>query len=175
SRLAPVDDLRVQAQLRLLEVRARIVRGEPVEAALAALDTFAGEHALPGVQAHAALAHALAAVARGLDAAAPFARALAEADASRIPADLRMVVAAKVDWLLARGEVGEAAALAERVAGWVARDYACALLRLRVVHALGDRAAWQAELARVRALAGERTLPATLEQAPVPAAPGVPT
>jgi hypothetical protein len=82
-----------------------------------------------------------------------------------------MVVVPEVDWLLDQGKVGEAATLGERLAGWVARDYDCALLRLRIFHALGDRALWQAELARVRALAGEREVPASLQASPAPAAP----
>ena len=119
------------------------------------------------MRAHAALAHALASATRhGSEAATQFAHALAAADASRIPADLRAVVVAEADWLLAQGKVGEAATLGERLAGWVARDYDCALLRLRIVHALGDAALWQAGLARVRALAGEREVPAALQQPP---------
>lgn len=169
ARLAPVDDARVQAQIRLLELRARLTLGEPVDATLAALDAFAIEHASPSVRAHAALAHALVAVAQRGDAATHFAHALAAADASRVPSDLRAVVVPEVEWLLGLGKVGEAATLGERLAGWVARDYECALLRLRIFHALGERALGQAELARVRALAGDRGIPAALLQEPPPA------
>ena len=57
-----------------------------------------------------------------------------------------------------------------RVAPWAARDYDCALLQVRLFHALGEPAAWSKALAQARELAGERELPADLVEPPPPRA-----
>ena len=57
-----------------------------------------------------------------------------------------------------------------RVARWADRDFDCALLQAGLYHALGQRATWQTALARARSLAGERTIPASLQNPPAPVA-----
>ena len=91
-----------------------------------------------------------------------YARALGEADALRIPLDLREVAIAYATWLIGRGEHGRAGALAERVAGFAARDFGSALLQVRVQQAMGDEALWRSALARAQALAGDRVIPPAL-------------
>jgi hypothetical protein len=56
----------------------------------------------------------------------------------------------------------EAGALVGRVAPWADRDYDCALLQLRLYHALGQRELWASALATARSLAGDRRIPAEL-------------
>jgi Tfp pilus assembly protein PilF len=80
----------------------------------------------------------------------------------RIPADLRDAVTAYATWLIGRGDTGRAGALAERIAGFTARDFDSALLQARVHRALGDAALWRAAVARAQSLAGDRTLPPEL-------------
>ena len=81
-----------------------------------------------------------AAVNPSADAAAndAYTRALGEADALRIPLDLREVAADYSAWLVRSGELPRAGATAERVAAWSARDFDSAIVQLRVQRALGD-------------------------------------
>jgi hypothetical protein len=99
-----------------------------------------------------------------------YARALGEADALRIPLDLREVATAYAGWLIERGDPARAAALAERVAGFAARDFGSALLQVRVQQSKGDEALWRNALARAQALAGERRIPLALASPPTVAA-----
>jgi hypothetical protein len=122
---------------------------------------------------YASLARAEAADARGDLAVArsEFGRALAQAEANRVPFDLVRVVASYTQYLLQHGEEAEASVVAERIAGWSERDYTASLVQLSVYHAIGSEA-WLSALERTRALAGERTIPAPLTQAPAPLAVG---
>jgi hypothetical protein len=81
------------------------------------------------------------------------------------------VVASYTQYLLQHGEEAEASVVAERIAGWSERDYTASLVQLSVYHAIGSEA-WLSALERTRALAGERTIPAPLTQAPAPLAVG---
>ncbi|MET0229910.1 MAG: hypothetical protein ABW186_03155, partial [Rhodanobacteraceae bacterium] len=115
-----------------------------------------------------ALAEAEWSAARGDDrgAGALFARALAMAEARGVPADVGGVSDAYGPWLLAHGRMREAGDVIGRVAPWAERDYASALLQVRLFHALGEPAAWSKALATARALAGERELPRDLLDPP---------
>ena len=61
-----------------------------------------------------------------------------------------------------RGGSGRMLRVSERVADFADRDYAAALVQLRVYRKLGPPAAWQSALARAQRLAGERRIPAEL-------------
>ncbi|WP_440225228.1 winged helix-turn-helix domain-containing protein [Dokdonella sp. MW10] len=100
-----------------------------------------------------------------------FREAMARADRRGVPADLVAVALAWTPHLLARRDEAQAAVVVGRVAAWAARDYDCALLQVRLLHALGRREAWQAALAQARALAGEREIPAELVTLDAPPAP----
>ena len=115
-----------------------------------------------------ALAEAEWSASRGDDdnAGTLFARALAMAEARGVPADVGGVSEAYGPWLLAHGRVREAGDVIGRVAPWAERDYASALLQVRLFHALGEPAAWSKALAGARLLAGERELPAELVEPP---------
>lgn len=87
-------------------------------------------------------------------------RALTAADQTRVPADLLETIQPYVDFLIERGDLAQAAALAGRAAGWAASDFDAAVLQVRLYRALGQAAEGSAAFDRARALAGERALPA---------------
>src|SRR5690606_22052736 len=109
-----------------------------------------------------------AASADGAQARAAFERALAQADTRRVPAELVEVAQAYLPWLVAGNDGARASVLAGRVGGWAEADHAAALLQLRFQHALGNADGWRNALVRARANAGERRIPAVLEQPPAP-------
>jgi Flp pilus assembly protein TadD len=91
-----------------------------------------------------------------------FAAALADAERWAVPADLAAVAVSYGNTLIAEGDFEHASTVIGRVARWADRDFDCALLQASLYHALGQRATWQTALARARALAGERSIPAML-------------
>ena len=142
--------------------------------AAAAADTKGRDHPeLPTLALYAALARAESAEGRGdVDGArAEFERALAQAEAKRVPFDVVRAVASYTEFLLRHGKEAEAGVVAERIAGWADQDYAASLVRLSVYHAAGSEA-WRSALARTQALAGERKVPPDLTSAPSPATKG---
>ena len=161
QQLAPGDDARTQARTRLLQVRAALASGQSPATALAGLVAYAQENPSPAAEICVALARAIA-TADGPDAATLHQRALDLADASQVPQDLRDATVAYATWLIGQHDLARAASLAERLAGSVAHDYPSALLRLRVYRALGNEALTRSALERVRALAGDRVIPADL-------------
>jgi DNA-binding winged helix-turn-helix (wHTH) protein len=101
------------------------------------------------------------------DAAASWYRlALDLADRRGVPADTALVAASYAPWLLQRGRTQEAGEVVGRVSPWAERDFACALLEVRLFAALGREDAWRQALARAERLAGERVIPAALRQPP---------
>lgn len=163
------DDARERARTFRLRVAALLADGRASEAAdaMRALSDFAARDRSAPARLYAQLASAEAGAASGeASAGAGFTAALAQADALRIPEDLREVAAAYSAWLVRAGDLARAGATAERVAGWSARDYESALVQLRVQRALGNPALWQGALTRAQALAGERAIPKDLQQPP---------
>jgi len=159
------DDARERAATARLRVRSLIMAGDVEHArqALASLEAFAARDG--SVPAHFYARLAAADVAAGRDDATAgdsYREALAEADALRIPEDIRDAADAYLAWQIDTRDLAGAGATAERVAGWAAHDYASALVQLRVQHALGDETLFRAALTRALALAGERTIPAEL-------------
>ncbi|HEV7491965.1 MAG TPA: transcriptional regulator [Rhodanobacteraceae bacterium] len=116
-----------------------------------------------------ALAEAEWAASRSDTAAAErsFRQALNLAEARGEPADVGGVTASFGPWLLSRGRLKDAGDVIGRVEPWADRDFDSAMLQVRLFHALGQPAAWSKALAQARALAGERRMPAELEQTPV--------
>jgi hypothetical protein len=93
--------------------------------------------------------------------------ALAERDG--IPEEIAVAIDAYASWLLERGRMGEAGALAGRVAPWAEHDFDMAMLQLRLLRSIGQRVQWQLAFDRARRLAGERSIPAELDPAQSPA------
>jgi hypothetical protein len=162
---------RVRAHLYLVQCRAQLQhpgQGDTVADTLAAATAWAASNADPVVTIYTRLlqAECAAAVGDAETARTSFDTAFELAETTRAP-NLRLEVARSFGlWLLQRGEAANAAIVAGRVAGWADRHYEAALLQLRVHHALGDTAPWRSTLANVRALAGEREIPAELLVAP---------
>ncbi|MET0230084.1 MAG: transcriptional regulator [Rhodanobacteraceae bacterium] len=113
-----------------------------------------------------ALAELAVAERRSDDAQREFAGALAAADTDGTPAYVAVVAGSYAEWMLASGRTDAARAIVGRLAGWADRDYRCALLQLRLFHAVGPAASWSAALERAQKLAGEREIPAELRQPP---------
>ena len=91
-----------------------------------------------------------------------FRAASASADRRGAPAELVAVANAYAPALLDAGDDADAAAVVGRVAAWGAHDFDCALLQLRLFHALGQREPWFNALRLAQALAGEREIPPSL-------------
>jgi len=151
----------------LVLVRAHIAAGA-LDAASKTAATLPACADDPGgtAKVQAALAEAeLAAAAGDQDkATTAFDRALALADESRTPTRVRDVVERYVEWLAsdAAAPDGRLLRVSERIADFADRDYAAAVVQLRVYRKLGPPAAWQTALGRAERLAGERRIPAEL-------------
>jgi len=83
-----------------------------------------------------------------------------------VPIDIRAVATSYGDFLLGAADLAQAGIVIGRLAPWTGSDFACALMQVRLYHALAQREAWQTALAQARALAGERSIPAALEAPP---------
>ncbi len=157
---------RERAGAWLVQIRAQIAQGSAQAAANAAkMHEWAGADEASAPRLFAALAAAEQAAAAGEQAAAgaAYERALAQAEAARVPEDLLEVCGSYAQWLIRGGDLARAGAVAARVASWAPRSYDAALLQLRLYHALGQPAPTRNAMAQVRRLAGERVLPPALE------------
>lgn len=99
-----------------------------------------------------------------------FGFAAASADRRGVPAEIVAVARAYAPVLLAAGERAQAAVVIGRVAPWAARDFDCALLQLRLFHAMEQREPWFSALRQAQALAGERAISTELLELRVPGA-----
>jgi ATP/maltotriose-dependent transcriptional regulator MalT len=166
------DGVAAYARWRLLEASQAQGNTQGIAEALAATDALGELRSNePTVRLYTALVQAEVADAQG-DAArarSEFERALAQAESTRIPFDLVRVVARYTRFLLQRGDVAQASAVADHIAKWAELDYSASLVRLDVDHAIGGEA-WATALARTRRLAGERDIPTTLTTPPSRAA-----
>jgi DNA-binding winged helix-turn-helix (wHTH) protein len=117
---------------------------------------------------HARLAEAEQAVAerRFADADRLYADALHLAGTQNIPADIADVARSYGSLLIARGELARAAPVVGQVAGFAGRDFGCALLQVRLYHALGQNEAWRSALEHARSLSAERAIPVELTEPP---------
>jgi DNA-binding winged helix-turn-helix (wHTH) protein/tetratricopeptide (TPR) repeat protein len=160
---APSDDLgEGVAEIALVYQRAMLAEGNPDQAPSAAWIDFAKP-----VYPVQALAIAEWDASRGDPSAkTAYERALAMAEARGQPYDVGSVSASFGPWLIAHGDLHEAGEVIGRVAPWAGHDYDAALLQVRLFHALGQPGAWKKAIAEARALAGERTIPADVRDAP---------
>jgi DNA-binding winged helix-turn-helix (wHTH) protein/tetratricopeptide (TPR) repeat protein len=97
--------------------------------------------------------------------------AAASADRRGVPSEIVAVAEAYAPVLLAAGHREEAATIVGRVASWSAHDFDCALLQLRLFHALDEREPWFNALRQTQSLAGEREIPQALLTLPEAATP----
>lgn len=152
-------------------VRALVRRGEREAAAdeAARFAAWAETVQRAGVLALARLAQAEAA--DGETASGFYAEARRDAARSGVPRDIAAVAIATAQARMAAGELPDAADAVGELARWADRDFDCALVQVRLYHALRQRDAWAAALVRARGLAGERRIAADLlrePDAPVP-------
>lgn len=89
--------------------------------------------------------------------------AVALSEQAGIPEETAIAMDAYASWLLERGRITEAGAMIGRVAPWAEHDFDMAVLQLRLLRAMGERAQWQSAFERARRLAGERSIPAQLD------------
>jgi hypothetical protein len=158
----------LQAKANLWRERARRASGSaPGEAIAPSTRTDAGSRA--GAQyRRLAEAERASALDRRDDADRAYRQALDLADADGTPRTIAMVIESWASALIAEGRLADAAALVGRIGAWAADDFDCALLQLRLAHALGEQTGWRNALAAARELAGERTIPRELAVAPAP-------
>ena len=169
KRATVADDARERARTFRQRIRSLLDTGDLAGAklSLGTFSAFAEDDGSVPARFYARLAAADCAAAGGdAEAGSIYAQALGQADALRIPLDIREVAAAYSAWLIGRGDLAGASAAAERVVGATARDFESALVQLRVQRALGDENLWRAALARALAIAGERVIPAELASGP---------
>ena len=88
--------------------------------------------------------------------------ALAAAATDGAPADLAEVAVSYATALIQSGQMAKATTVAGRIAEWADTDFDCAQMQARLYLALHQPEAFARALARMRALAGERPLPADL-------------
>ncbi|HUD42434.1 MAG TPA: winged helix-turn-helix domain-containing protein [Dokdonella sp.] len=168
---APVTYDRERAQAWLIWTRALRAERRSADAA-AQTDAFAEWAARSGNPAVLALAR-LAQAERNADQAgdegrtrAAFDQVLVDADRLGVPMLVAEAVTAYGDYLIGHRDLERASAVVGQVARWADSDYGCAVLLVRLYHALGQHDAWQGALARARSLSGERTLPDGLNAPP---------
>lgn len=102
---------------------------------------------------------------------AAYREALRAVEAGGVPEEIVAVVADYAPWLIERDRASEASALVGRVAPWAERDFDAAMLEARLYAALGQPVLSARAAARVRALAGDRPVPADLAAASGPRGP----
>lgn len=163
-------DLAIAAWVEIRALRA-LGRDADAQAAVARFAESANAASTqPGIL-YATLAAAEQAWPDARDAATrKYETALAAALAIGVPVDIAAVVVSWGERLIATGDLARASEVVGRSARWADHDYDCAVLQARLYRALGQRQPWQAALAKARALAGERVVPAVLTT-PVAASP----
>jgi len=171
SLMAEGADDTLQAKANLWRQRARAPNATVPGAAIApSTRTDAGSRAGAPYR-RLAEAERAAALGRVGEADRAWQQALTLADADGTPRTIALVVQSWATSLVARDRLGDAAALAGRVGAWAAEDFDCAVLQLRLAHALGEPTAWRNALAAARELAGERPIPPALATPPAPRNP----
>lgn len=161
----------LRADAWLTQIRAVLNAADSTRAAalIAALDTWAAQAGEPRAAVFARLAQAEYAKRFGdgkiWRSAFDAARNLAARDA--VPAEIAAVARSYADALFADGDLDAAAVEVGRVSRWSDQDFACAVLEARLYAALGRNEARQTALARARALAGERSIPADALAVPI--------
>jgi DNA-binding winged helix-turn-helix (wHTH) protein/tetratricopeptide (TPR) repeat protein len=159
-----------RANAWLTQVRAALRGSDPNGAAnmSAAFTTWAGQSGVPRAGLFATLAAAETVHAAGApDWRAGFEAARDLAARNGVPYEIAAVARSHADALLADGDLDAAVVEVGRVTRWSEQDFGCAVLEARLYAALGRNEARQEALARARALAGERSIPADALSVPV--------
>ena len=135
---------------------------------VAQLETWARTINQPSATLHAHLARAeqLAAAGQREAAEREYDQALTLATQGSVPEHIVEVAASYGPALIAAGELERASAVIGQVARWADRDFAAAVLQVRLYAGLGKRAAWQNALTGARALGGDREIPADVSAFP---------
>lgn len=167
--LAAAHFARGRAAASLLHARALQAKNR-IEAARAVVAQFAhwaGNSTDSAVVARLALARALqSAYDDSPETANTRFDAALEAASNAAPVDLAAVAVAYGRHLIDAGQFEQATRVIGRTARWSGQDFGCALLQVRLYHALGQPDAWQRALASARQLAGERAIPPSLTVPP---------
>jgi DNA-binding winged helix-turn-helix (wHTH) protein/tetratricopeptide (TPR) repeat protein len=158
-------DAEERARTALLQQRASIALGRPVEARLDMLNP--NELPEAAVPKHVARAEWAAVSGRDADAESLFRDAAATAEAQGVPDMIVLASDAYARWLLAHGRTADAIARSGRIGVWAEQDFDSALLQAAVFHAGRETEVWTRALRQVRPLAGERVIPAALLKPPV--------
>lgn len=153
------------ARMVLLRQRVLLASGQR-ERAAAALAAAAPADADLRLGLRVARAELAAASASPAEAEREFAAALADAEARTLPAQTLLVAGAMIPYQLAHGQIDAARATLGRLGPAAGQNFEAALLQVRVHQASGRVEAWADALRRARALAGERRIPAGLQQVP---------
>lgn len=91
---------------------------------------------------------------------------LGSAQTNGVPAEVVEIAVSFGNSLIDAGDLVRAATVIGQTGRWADKDFFCALLQLRLYHALGKRDVWRTTLDKVRALAGERAIPSALALPP---------
>lgn len=101
---------------------------------------------------------------------AAYRAALQRVDRSGAPRDFAAVAVSYAHALIDTGQLPRASEMAGELARWSDRDFASALLLVRLYQKLGQVDAWRAGLLQAQHLAGERRIPPPWQRMPAPAA-----
>lgn len=161
--LSIAEDAPARAHAWLLIVRALhgLERDDEAAAETDALATWAATSESAPVAMNAALARAEH-LARGDSpeaAGGAYEQAMRHATDCGVPIALREAAVPYADYLLAKGQPGEAAVVVGKIAGFADRDFPSALIEARLYQALGQHDAWDKALVRATRLAGQRKIP----------------
>ncbi len=96
-----------------------------------------------------------------------FDKAIALADQRAVPADVALVASAYADALITEGDLQTAAIEVGRLSRWSDQDFNSAVLEARLYAALQQDGPRQTAMSRVRALAGERSVPRDATTIPI--------
>ena len=122
--------------------------------------TWAGGTTIASVATYALLAEADGTAQTPQQAAMAYERALAAAEQTGIPLDIRVVAVAWGGRLLEAGQLDRASSVLGRVSRWAESDFDSSVAQAQLYRALGRESPWHDALRQARSLAGERTIPA---------------
>lgn len=155
------------AHMALLRQRALLALGRH-EQAVATMAAAASAGTPMPIELRLAQAELVASSDAPAAAEAEFAAILAEAESRNLPARTLRVAESMIPYLIKQGRIDSANALLGRLPPTASQDFGAALLRVRVHQAAGRVQAWAEALRQARILAGERPIPAELQETPPP-------
>lgn len=164
-------NLRSEAWLTAIEASVRLRNEAEAQVQMAAFAAWADQDGPPPARLRVALARAQIAwrFGDGKTWRSAFEDAGQAAREGGVPADVARVATEYADALIGEGDLDAAAVEVGRVSRWADRDFGCAILEARLYAALGRNEARQTAVARARAMAGERGIPADALASPISA------